>query len=758
MQPLNKQTRSPYALTHPVLPGDSDVSDTSSVLGAKSSCCVFLRSVPLGLFNEMMSISRAICVVVLTVVLSGCGSYTDQTLSTIDTSLLSSKSSDLSRTMDFIFADRQFATKTFQEKVSLGLNRWANYSGQEAELAATDQSPMLKQLLADHQDLALLRHSEKIEFLSTDPFFLQEVFWTSQIANRVVNNFKAYNLFEFYRLLNGNMEIDPDWDTQKVDVFSLIVAKAHPDLEQVQVEKLSKSIKLFDWVVRNIYLLDEISPSESEIESQRLNDAQTPWAAGVRGLGYQRQPWQVLLYSRGDYVDRAKLLLLLLREVEIDAVMLCVGDQENPRPWAVGVAIGDQYYLFDTKLGLGIPGENSGSIATLNMVRENPELLGALDLTIDESLADDSKYWVKSDQLKSLTAMTYVVPESVSNRMAALESSIVGSNRLNLAAFPGKAIKRFPEAQGVDQRLWDIGIKTHWFRDAVSEAIPKAASVDDLADRLQWYFTEEHYIDQFHLYRTNRVRFFKGKFESFEEDRVRNAVESCQVLLYSDDTIDGLATNKDTMRMIGLLSDDSSPIEFENRLKSVQSQMRLVRRDVGLFLSQCLFDNGNPGTSANWLDGIARKDDVDRWKAGVEYLLGRSYESRKEYDLAIEKFQQAGSNQLHGNLIRSRLLKNAVEKAYPNASALGEGESAKANDEKSMKAKLEMGVTEGDPSEKEYPKKEGSIDSEEDSSNHSKPETSEGGDQSSTRIMHPRKTLAENDAANCEKNCDLSLC
>ena len=732
MQPLNKQTHSQDSPTQPVLPGGADVLDKLNFLRVEPPCWGLGQSVPSDFSNEVMRIAQAmcglICVVLLTVVLSGCGAHTDQTLSTIDTSLLSSKSSDLSRTMDFIFADRQFATKTFQEKVSLGLNRWANYSGQEAELAATDQSPILKRLLADHQELALLGHNEKFEFLSTDPFFLQEVFWTSQIANRVVNNFKAYNLFEFYRLLNGNMEIAPDLDTQKVDVFSSIVAKAHPDLEQAQVEKLSKTIKLFDWVVRNIYLLDEISPTESEVESQRLNDAQTPWAAGVRGLGYQRQPWQVLLYSRGDYVDRAKLLLLLLREVEVDAVMLCVGDQENLRPWAVGAAIGDQYYLFDTKLGLGIPGKTPGSIATLDMVRDNPDLLGSLDLTIEESLADDSKYWVKSDQLKSLTAMTYVVPESVSKRMAALESSIVGSNRLNLAAFPGKAITRLPKAEGVNQRLWDIGVKTHWFRDAVSEAIPKAASVDDLADRLQWYFTEEHYIDQFHLYRTNRVRFFKGKFESLEEDRVRNAVESCQVLLYSDDTIDGLATNKGTMRMIGLLNDDSSPIEFENRLKSVQAQMRLVRRDVGLFLSQCLFDNGNPGTSANWLDGIARKDDIDRWKAGVEYLLGRSYESRKEYDLAIEKYKQEDSNQLHGNLIRSRLLRNAVEKAYPNASALGEGESAKAQDEKPMKAQEEIADKDEEPPEKEQPKQE---DSEEDASDRAEPESTEGDEKTS---------------------------
>jgi len=187
-----------------------------------------------------------------------------------------------------------------------------------------------------------------------------------------------------------------------------------------------------------------------------------------------------------------------------------------------------------------------------------------------------------------------------------------------------------------------------------------------LSDRLRWQALEEDYVDKFHIYRTNRVRFFKGSFEAEDGLRARNAVESCQVLLYTDDEIDALATNEDMMTMIGLLK-DKNPVTFGNRLKSVQAQMRQVRRDVGLFLSQCLFDSGNPGTSANWLDGIARKDDVDRWRSG-KYLLGRSFESRKEYDLAIEQYQQEGSNQIHGNLIRARLLKAAIEKAYPGAS------------------------------------------------------------------------------------------
>ena len=66
-----------------------------------------------------------------------------------------------------------------------------------------------------------------------------------------------------------------------------------------------------------------------------------------------------MLYGRGDYAERAKLMMLMLRQMEIDSVLLTVG--ETAKPWAVAVSIGKEYYLFDTKLGLPIPGEKIGS-------------------------------------------------------------------------------------------------------------------------------------------------------------------------------------------------------------------------------------------------------------------------------------------------------------------------------------------------------------------------------------------------------------
>lgn len=593
------------------------------------------------------------------VLLVGCTPEADPMLKTLDANILSARTNDISRTMDFIFDDRQFEQQDFEEKVSTGLNRWAKYSSEEVNAATTDDAEIVTTLLDQYQNTDIVRQNNDDTFINTDPYFLQEAFWISAIAKRVTDG-QFLNLVEYYRLAADNFYPEDD-DATPVDS---LVAKLHPELSDTQAADLSKALTLFDWTVRNIYLLPERQPSADDIEQQRLNDANDPVAAGVRFTGSQRYPWQSLIMGRGDYVDRAKIFLLLVRESGLPAVMLTSGNED--RPWAVGVVVGDQYFLFDTKLGLPIPNAVPGQIATLDQVIATPELLSTLNLTLEESLADDTKYWVTGEDLATIKVKVYVAPESLSRRMNGLETSLVGKYRLALGAFPSKQLEKLPNVDGVEKQLWDVAFKTHRFREAVREALPKAVADDRLSDRLRWYFQQESYIDNFHPYRTCRVRYFKGDFETLEEDLSRNAVESFQFLTYTEDQIDNLGTDRIMMAIAGL-AEIKDPAEFNRRLRSTQQQMRLVRRDVGFFLSQCLFDAGSPGTSANWLETIANKDDVKRWKSGVLYLLGRSYESRKEYDRAIEQFEFEASEQVHGNLIRVRLLKAAIAKAYPSA-------------------------------------------------------------------------------------------
>ena len=133
--------------------------------------------------------------------------------------------------------------------------------------------------------------------------------------------------------------------------------------------------------------------------------------------------------------------------------------------------------------------------------------------------------------------------------------------------------------------------------------------------------------------------------------------------MYEDETIAGLETDRDLQTMIGIRQANQTPAEFEQQIRSRQVQMRLVRRDAGLFMCQSHFDNGSVSTTANWVPKLLEEQDVDRWEPGLRYLNARALEARHQYDEAIEQLKAEGPQQ-HGNLIRARLLKEQIETRY----------------------------------------------------------------------------------------------
>ena len=597
--------------------------------------------------------------IVLGVSLVGCTPPADPMLDMLETDLKKTKIDDLARTMDFVFSEVRFEQKEFKDKLSTGLNRWVSYSDEKLARVNWSEDELSKPLLDQYGSLAMLAQNDEYSFLGTDAHFLQESAWISQIVDRVVNS-QLLSGFELYRLAADGYK--PGEDTE--DPVLEIVSKLHPDLETENAKKLASSFKLFDWIIRNVQLVENSTGEmdEEAISTAALNKSEGSLAQrGVTGLGYERYPWQSLLYGRADYVERAKLFMLALRQLDIDSVMFQPTGDES-QPWAVGVVIGDDYYLFDTKLGLPLPGEKAGTIATLAQVRNDSSLLTRLDLTTDESLQDDTKYWVRPDDVKQLEGLIYVTPESISKRMLALEQSLIGENRLTLA-FNGDGIKsRLASVEGVEFKSWDIAVKTHLFRQAVREALGQESSTE-LRDKLRWHFLGEAYVDNFVIYRTARARFFKGKFQSKKRALSLNAIESMQRLMYSDDELVAVASDSSLQRLLGIRKDaNQSTGEFKAQVESVQSQMRLMRRDAGFFLSQCLFDNSSVNAAKNWLNVLKSEDDAERWSDGVVYLLGRAMEGGKEYDEAIEVLGDSSSIQGHGNIIRQRMLKELVEK------------------------------------------------------------------------------------------------
>jgi hypothetical protein len=575
---------------------------------------------------------------------------------------------DLSRSMELALSERRiFDQKEFEEKVVVGLNRWANKILGDDELtsAGGDVSnwkldPAMQELVDKHKNLDLVARTTRAGYLSSDAFYLRNCNWENRLAKRVCDQ-SPLNLLELYRLA-AQLE---DVDANKPREFSeKIVNTLHPELSDQDASKLTDALLMFDWVVRNTQLNDEIAFSADEVPNQKLNDISTDNIAvnGVRGIGYQHFRWQLLYLARADFVERARLVLALCRQRGVDAAMLEV----NGRPWAVGALIGGQIYLFDPKLGLPIPGSKPGRIATLSETRERPEILDSLDLKVEESTRENTKYWVKSKDLDQVTALVMTTPEAVSRRMFILQERLIGDFQFPIYDSPSETLKKYVNLPGVTAKIWDIEFQVHQFRQALRNALAQSSFDDQLMSKVSWYYLDEAYVDGFAPYRRGRDLFVLGRFETELNSNKVNAIELFYELIYSDEVIDNLSLNRELLSRLRILQENGqSAAEFQNRLRDVQQQMRMVRRDAGLFLSQSHFDNGNPSAAANWLTRMRDRDDTGRWMPTIEYVLGRAVESRREYDEAVTLYKRSAAAQFHGDLVRARLLSELAKSGSP---------------------------------------------------------------------------------------------
>ncbi|HMP79589.1 MAG TPA: hypothetical protein PKD54_09070, partial [Pirellulaceae bacterium] len=522
-----------------------------------------------------------------------------------------------------------------------------------AEASQWQRSSEVESLVERFQSIPAVARASELSFVATDPNYLRTQHQLGALAARVCASNQVVP-YGYYREVARTVSDDLENESTLSGLFRAL----HPELSSDDAARLTAAFQMFDWCVRNIQLDEPSIIPPDEWESTRLSEEShsDPAWSGILGLGYRRLVGQVLLYGRGDYVERAKLFLALCDQQDLPAVLLSIGD----RPWAVGVMIGNQVYLFDTRLGLPLPGRTLGSIATWEEVKEHSDLLTGLDLSLEETTRSDVKYWVRPEELSGIQAGVWVTPESESHRMRYLEDRLVGDMKLKLTTGHTRAVERCRELLGVEPTLMDWEFRTHAFRHAVRSALSRSAYDDELGQRLAWYFEQEYYIDTFNMYRTARHLMAIGRFEVDRDGRRLSAIEYFYNLIYTDEMIDSLGLNETLMRRLGILQKQQSRAEFEATLRSTQQSMRIVRRDAGLFLSQALFDNNNWGTAENWLGRINQQVDMETWQTGIQYALARARESVRDYPAALEILGRSDGAQFHGNIVRARSVKQAT--------------------------------------------------------------------------------------------------
>ncbi len=174
-------------------------------------------------------------------------------------------------------------------------------------------------------------------------------------------------------------------------------------------------------------------------------------------------PGFVLQRGSGSAEQRALLFLALLPHLDLAGCMIAVPEKggSGNQYHLPGVLIEKDKtargYLFDTRLGIPLPGPMGKGIATLEQVRKSPELLQALD--VDERYTYD----VTAEQMAKAQILLACPLSAITGRMHYLESVFNPGRQRNpqlkktyhLAFDPKGMLEKFRKVTGEEIGVWN---------------------------------------------------------------------------------------------------------------------------------------------------------------------------------------------------------------------------------------------------------------------------------------------------------------
>jgi hypothetical protein len=387
---------------------------------------------------------------------------------------------------------------------------------------------------------------------------------------------------------------------------------------------LARATALFDWTIRNIQLAPD--------------DGAPP-----------HRPWRTLVEGRGTAEERAWVFALLCRQQGLDVVILELptttteagADTDGKTPpasetkfWLPALVSKDQLYLFDTRLGLPVPGPNGGGVATLAQVQQDDALLRQLDL--DNSTATPAnRYPVDAIAAKGAVVRIVASPFELSRRALQLQSKLTGDNHLVLTTAPSEFAERLKkEVPGiVDVKLWNKPFRM------LSDQLTLG-----LDDRTKEAIAFEPFAKRPLLWKA-RMRHFQGRRPNAgaDEDALDDHREAAQ--LYTSKQV-----RPSDVKIARVSSPDARRVDT------------LAKQNATYWVGLLSFDEGKVDVAADWLRRV-NTDGDSPWAAGVRYNLARALEAQKKFEDAAKLLEEDTSPQRHGNLLRARKLRAAAAKA-----------------------------------------------------------------------------------------------
>lgn len=483
----------------------------------------------------------------------------------------------------------------------------------------TRTAPGFDKMVSD-RSLALL------EFRPSDVLFLEEARWLKGISH---------------------------WVSQLPDDKSFSDWLSTTDLSGAPSDQLAICYKLFDWTVRNIQL-DELLPYPKKTTAgptaNRGNEDPTqswpPPMRAIPGPGYQYYPWHVLQYGHGDMLQRARVFILLCRQLGIDAVMLGIDTKSGrPTPWLPAVLLADQLYLFDTQLGIPIPTSDGQGVATLAQVIADPKILENLDV------GSKYKYPVRGQDLKEVVAMIDTTPEYLSQRMKVLEVNLNAESQMVLTTSPTGTKRKLESCEGVkDVRLWAVPFETAMYQGSFQMLLQQ----DEQANQQEFLrhgiflgLTElakgrrKHLLGEFGSTDTS-----KGATARYIESRLANA------------SLENLDSSEKAKMQLGIRRQKGmSEFAWSNLLQREKTLRVQAKQNASYFLGLIHFEKGNYDVASKWFTTRTLDAYPDGpWTEGARCNLARCNEAMGNLEEARRLYQIDESPQRHGSLLRARRL------------------------------------------------------------------------------------------------------
>jgi len=438
-------------------------------------------------------------------------------------------------------------------------------------------------------------------------------------------------------------------------LFDNWIQENRATLGEENADQLAVALRLFDWTVRNI--------AQQPLDlNQPVPNATLPLGMKFNAAGYRQTPLQTLFRGTGDALQRCGTFMGLCRQADLPACLLATApsaaSSTQPQPWAVGVLIGQEVYLFDCALGIPIVGPGQVGIATLAQARRDATVLRRMNVP------GWFDYPLQKDDIQQCVALLMMSPESISGRARQLQESLTGDLRLGVYDDPQAIVEAFVANAGIaTAKIWETPILARSYQVAVNRLAEQDPMVMFLVTA-PWAILDADF--------EQAKRLSLGRWRHLQGDLVGNDVEGIEGAkkLYLSQRqpefeIADLRIDVELQKNYGIRRELGVPADvYDRQIQQVQAFMRQGKVTATYWLGLIQYDTNRFDLAKNWFQQWVLGDGLESdWENAARYNLARTFESLGETDKAIEIYKLEGLPEEHGNRIRARLISRETESA-----------------------------------------------------------------------------------------------